>query len=89
MRKDGYPDNWDDIANDVKDDAGRVCENCGSPSCPGSILTVHHLDMDKTNCAPENLVALCQRCHLRIQVRYYPGQLFLFGRPAWVLKRGL
>lgn len=28
------------------------------------ILTVAHLDQDPTNNAPENLAALCQRCHL-------------------------
>lgn len=31
------------------------------------ILTVHHLDEDKSNCRWWNLVALCQRCHLRMQ----------------------
>lgn len=31
------------------------------------ILTVHHLDEDKANCRWWNLVALCQRCHLRMQ----------------------
>jgi hypothetical protein len=29
------------------------------------VLTVSHLDHDPANCAPENLRALCQRCHLR------------------------
>jgi 5-methylcytosine-specific restriction endonuclease McrA len=29
------------------------------------VLTVHHRDGDPTNNARENLVALCQRCHLR------------------------
>lgn len=28
------------------------------------ILTVAHLDRDRANNAPENLAALCQRCHL-------------------------
>jgi 5-methylcytosine-specific restriction endonuclease McrA len=31
------------------------------------ILTVAHLnDKNPMNCAPENLAALCQRCHLRL-----------------------
>lgn len=29
------------------------------------VLTVAHLDHDVSNNAPENLAALCQRCHLR------------------------
>lgn len=28
------------------------------------VLTVAHLDHDPRNCAPENLLAMCQRCHL-------------------------
>lgn len=28
------------------------------------VLTVHHLDGDPTNCDRDNLIALCQRCHL-------------------------
>lgn len=29
------------------------------------ILTVAHLDHTPENCADENLLAMCQRCHLR------------------------
>lgn len=29
------------------------------------VLTIAHLDHVPENCAPENLKALCQRCHLR------------------------
>lgn len=31
------------------------------------ILTVHHLDGDKTNCEWWNIPSLCQRCHLTVQ----------------------
>ncbi len=86
-----YPANWDAIATAVKVAAGWRCEHCGHPHDPatGHVLTVHHLDMNPANCADENLVALCQRCHLRIQARYRPGQLFLFDPPAWAVSRGL
>ena len=30
------------------------------------VLTVHHIDCDKDNNSPLNLIALCQRCHLRL-----------------------
>lgn len=33
------------------------------------VLTVHHLDGDKSNCRWWNLAALCQVCHLRIQAK--------------------
>jgi len=32
------------------------------------VLTVHHLNHDPTDNRPENLKAMCQRCHLRCDV---------------------
>jgi hypothetical protein len=40
------------------------------------VLTVHHLDGNKSNCDDWNLAALCQRCHLRVQGRVRMDQLF-------------
>ena len=68
-----YPENWQEIARRVRMAAGTRCEKCGSPSIPGRILTVHHLDGNKANCADDNLVALCQVCHLHVQAKYHPA----------------
>lgn len=63
-----YCSGWDDIARDVKERAGWKCEACGNPHGPSPyVLTVHHIDHDVTNCEPGNVVALCQRDHLRCQ----------------------
>lgn len=64
-----YPAEWVDITIRVKTAAGWCCEACGHPHDPdtGYILTVHHIDGDKANVEPNNLIALCQRCHLRAQ----------------------
>lgn len=64
-----YPDNWRDIARKVKEEADWKCERCGYPHYPehGYTLTVHHKDGDTKNNDPENLEALCQRCHLKAQ----------------------
>jgi hypothetical protein len=35
------------------------------------VLTVAHLDHTPENCAPENLRALCQRCHLRYDAAHH------------------
>lgn len=66
-----YPTNWPEIAKDIKDESGWICEHCGHPHDPasGRGLTVHHLNGDKSNCRRENLVVLCQKCHLSIQGR--------------------
>lgn len=62
-----YPKNWLEIAMKIKKRAGFRCEQCGHPhnikDC--YILTVHHINGDKADCRDENLIALCQRCHLR------------------------
>jgi hypothetical protein len=47
------------------------------------ILTVHHLDGDKANCRWWNLLALCQRCHLIIQGRVKPAQIYVFEHSEW------
>jgi 5-methylcytosine-specific restriction endonuclease McrA len=89
---DGYPSDWDKIAEDVKQAAGWECEHCHHPHDPGAghCLTVHHLDGNPANCSRKNLVALCQVCHLHIQARFTPGQLVMdFARPAWMARRGL
>jgi hypothetical protein len=73
-----YPPDWPQIAQRIKDAAGWICERCKHPhDLPsGHVLTVHHLDGNKSNCADWNLAALCQRCHLRVQGRVKMDQLF-------------
>ena len=73
-----YPSDWKQIAKRIKDAAGWKCERCNSPHDFKSkhVLTVHHLDGDKSNCEDWNLAALCQRCHLKIQGRVKMDQLF-------------
>jgi 5-methylcytosine-specific restriction endonuclease McrA len=66
-----YPADWKDVARAVKDRAGWRCEACGTPhGPPPRVLTVDHLDHNPENCSDENLIALCQRCHLRRQALY-------------------
>lgn len=82
--RDKYPPDWKAISLGVRARAGWCCE--GSPAYPacrarnrqphpatGSIvvLTVGHLDHDPSNCAPENLRAWCQRCHLTYDAKHH------------------
>jgi len=42
------------------------CRLCRVPQIEClSILDVHHIDYDKQNCLPENLISLCRSCHLK------------------------
>jgi hypothetical protein len=66
-----YPANWKEISTRIKDEAGWCCVRCGHPHdrATGHVLTCHHLDLDPSNSAWWNLIALCQRCHLTIQAK--------------------
>lgn len=83
-----YPDNWRDIAHDVKAAANWRCVRCQHPHDidAGYMLTTHHLDLDKANCRWWNCVALCQRCHLKIQHRVVMDRPWLmFGHSEWFM----
>jgi hypothetical protein len=83
--KGNYPDNWKEIADQVKADAGWRCVRCGHEHDPGAgyCLTVHHLDVDPANCEWWNLAALCQRCHLTIQGRVHIERGWMFDHSDW------
>jgi hypothetical protein len=45
----------------------RDNHECQNPDCRGEVntLTCHHIDYDKKNCNPENLITLCVSCNCR------------------------
>lgn len=68
-------DSWHDIPREydgftdaikklVRARHGHMCAVCGKTSS-GRALDVHHIDYDKKNSDPLNLVPLCRSCHLR------------------------
>lgn len=80
-----YPPNWKEIAHDVKGQAGWKCARCGHAhdADGGYTLTVHHLDMDPSNCVWHNLAPLCQRCHLQIQSKVVMEQVWFLDHSEW------
>lgn len=92
-----YPPDWKAIAWSVKKAADWRCQRCHHPAggmdcdeeCTHPVdgrqrmLTVHHLDNDKSNCRWWNLVALCQVCHLQIQGRVLMAQGYMFPHTGW------
>ncbi len=63
----------------------------GTGFAPGAILvarwrigTVHHFDGKKDNCVWWNLLALCQRCHLKTQARVDPNVPYMFEHSDWL-----
>ena len=80
----GYPKNWKEIADRIKQQSGYCCQRCGMQCLtPGNsyrhltrrtrsryTAQVHHHDRQPTNSDPDNLVTLCTGCHLY----YHQGQ---------------
>jgi len=70
-----YPPDWPAIALREKERAQWMCEQCGAdcaaPSNQANRMSVHHLDHDPHNCDPDNLIALCAVCHLRMDAMHH------------------
>lgn len=72
-----YPKNWPEIREAILERAENRCELCGAENGKPHwktrsrvVLTIAHLDQDKENNKGYNLAALCQRCHLKIDLPY-------------------
>ena len=70
-----YPSNWKMIRTAVLSRAKNRCELCNAENYQlhwktGSkvVLTIHHIDYDIKNSKPYNLLALCQRCHNKLDM---------------------
>jgi hypothetical protein len=60
-----YPFIWTvELRNSIWKRDGYKCQ---SPFCKGKKcrLQTHHIDYDKMNCSPENLITLCIVCHTK------------------------
>lgn len=70
-----YPENWKWLSKQIIKREGNRCYFCRSKNGGKQIitkskvvLTVHHIDGNKQNSETLNLIALCQRCHLRLDL---------------------
>lgn len=80
-----YPKDWPEISRRIRFERaenrcerivdGQRCEAINGQPHPitGSkvVLTVAHLDHTPENCSDENLMAMCQRCHLRYDQHHH------------------
>lgn len=54
---------------------GYKCQKCGCPEIENTRrLDIHHIDYDKRNCKPFNLISLCKRCNGKVN----------FNRAYWI-----
>lgn len=62
-----YTQDWtEDLKDSIRKRDGYQCQICLlSQEDQGRKLDVHHVDYDKANCDPDNLIALCDSCHAK------------------------
>lgn len=63
-----YSMNWtNDLRESIRKRDNYYCHLCGisQKELKGFFrkLSIHHIDYDKKNCNPNNLISLCQKCH--------------------------
>ena len=83
ISKDPYPFEWqDDLKEAIRKRDHHVCQNCGltqeeynNGKDQQFSFPVHHIDYDKNNLNPTNLITLCPHCHSKTNVNrnYWTG----------------
>ena len=65
-----YPEDWtDDSRDSIRKRDNYICQECGlhQDELKGRFkkLDIHHIDYDKDNLNPNNLITLCRSCHIK------------------------
>jgi len=65
-----YTVDWTEtLRRSIRERDHYTCQLCNQYG-----YSVHHIDYDKKNCNPENLITLCRKCHLKTN----------FNRENWI-----
>jgi 5-methylcytosine-specific restriction endonuclease McrA len=58
-----YTLDWTEtLKKSIRERDRYICRLCLEPQGE-RVLAVHHIDYNKKNCDPNNLISLCQKCH--------------------------
>lgn len=81
-----YPTDWtDDLRESIRKRDDYICKICGIHQDElrgwNEKLDVHHINYDKDNLNPDNLISLCRSCHTKTNYnREYWIKYFLGGK---------
>ncbi|MFA5442048.1 MAG: NUMOD3 domain-containing DNA-binding protein [Candidatus Paceibacterota bacterium] len=71
-----YSVDWtEDLKRAIRKRDKYTCQICGKEPA----IIVHHIDYDKRNCNPDNLITLCESCHCKTN----------YNREYWINYFGL
>lgn len=71
-----YPLNWTPkLRRAIRERDGHKCAICAK-SETSRRMPVHHINYDKSDCSPKNLVTLCSKCHPKTNFRREHWQKF-------------
>lgn len=69
-----YSINWTKtLKRSIRERDNFTCQKCGKEQ-KNKLFSVHHIDYNKKNCNPENLITLCRSCHMKTN----------FNRKIWI-----
>ena len=62
-----YPSDWtDDLRESIRKRDNYICQLCGIHQDElNRKLAIHHIDYNKNNLNPNNLITLCINCHMK------------------------
>jgi hypothetical protein len=62
-----YPQDWTDILKEsIRERDNYICQECGIHQDElDQKLDIHHIDYNKDNLNPTNLISLCRSCHIK------------------------
>ena len=64
-----YPKEWKKLRYKIRERDNHICQICKKYG-----KVIHHIDYNKNNCDPKNLITLCFVCHTKTN----------FNRPYWI-----
>ena len=57
------------LRQSIRERDNNTCQICGKPQAQENrLFCVHHIDYNKRNCDPKNLITLCRICHNKTNV---------------------
>lgn len=77
-----YPKEFWKIREEIRERDNHICQECKwTEEQLGEALSVHHIDFNKQNNNPNNLISLCRSCHAKTYnnkedwINYYQNKI--------------